>query len=234
MAKNHFGKDIAVTIYRSTSAYAYGFDIKGESGFFTSGAATKSYLLNVTGDRPSGSAATGDSNDALFKCSGNNYAANDDNFIFRGINAAIANRSGGHLGRIEHSLGTQAKSGGTVHNVVGLTITAENYGTVVDSFGGLDVLLKNEAAVATTEYGIRIRNENNSIAGPVAAGILLTDTGANTGWTDALDFSGATLASLMNIPATTITGSGAGSGSDVYINFKIAGVAARLTAKYVA
>ena len=153
---------------RGDDAYEYGLKIDSDT-FFTGGANTKSYMVGVFGDRPSGSAATGDSNDALIKLSGNNYAANDTNFIFRGLNAAINNRSGGTLGRIEHSLGAQGKSGGTVNNILGLTITAENYGTVSDLFGGLDILLKNEGAVATTEFGLRIRNENNSIADAVAA-----------------------------------------------------------------
>jgi hypothetical protein len=219
---------------RASASYAYGVKISADDDFFVGGAATKSYLLSVSGDRPVASAATGDSNDALIRASGNNYAANDANFIFRAINASINNRDGGVLGRLEGaSIGTQGKSGGTVSNIVGMTVTAENYGTVSDMFGGIDVLLKNEAAVATTEYGIRIRNENNSIAGPVAAAIVVSDTGANTGWTDAFDLSGATLASLMDIPAAICAG-GAGSGADVYIDIKIAGVAARITAKYVA
>jgi hypothetical protein len=179
---------------RAAAAYAYGLKVTSDDDFFTGGAATKSYLFSVSGDRPSGSAATGDSNDALIRASGNNYAANDTNFIFRALNVSINNRSGGTLGRLEGAnVGAQGKSGGTVNNILGMTITAENYGTVSDMFGGLDILLKNEAAVATTEYGIRIRNENNSIADAVAAAILVSDTGANTGWDYALDCNGASV-----------------------------------------
>ncbi len=184
--------DYAFEPVRPDSAYAYGVKVDSDL-FFTGGAATKSYLMGLFGDRPAGSAATGDSNDALLKLSGNNYAANDTNFIFRGLNAAINNRSGGTLGWIEHSFGVQNKVGGTVNNIRGLTIVAENYGTVSDMFGGLDVLLKNEGAVATLEYGIRIRNENNSIADAVGAAILVSDTGANTGWDYILDFNGASV-----------------------------------------
>lgn len=179
---------LTFTPARGSSAYSYGVDIVPDDTFFVGGAATKSYLLSVRSDRPSGSAATGDSNDALIKISGSNYAANDTNFIFRGINAAITNRSGGTLGRIEHSMGAQGKSGGTAGTILGLTVTSENYGTVSDLFGGIDVILKNEAAVATTEFGIRISNQNNSIAGDVASAIVLTESGANTGFTNFVSF----------------------------------------------
>ncbi|MDO8472420.1 MAG: hypothetical protein Q7T05_01235, partial [Dehalococcoidia bacterium] len=191
---------VSSVITRSADAYAYGFDINPDEAFFTGGAATKSYLLSVRGDRPVASAATGDSNDALIKVSGSNYAANDTNFIFRGINQSITNRDGGTLGRLEGAnISAQGKSGGTVNNILGQTITAENYGTVSDMFGGLDIVLKNEAAVATAEYGIRIRNENNSIAGTVDAAIAVTDTGANTGWDYIIDADGATAAVVADI-----------------------------------
>lgn len=177
---------------RPIDDYAYGLKLDSDE-FFTGGESQKSYMLGVFGDRPSGSVATLDSNDALIRASGNNYAANDANFIFRGINISINNRSGGVLGRIDNNLGAQNKSGGTVGNILGLMVTAENYGSVTDMFGGIDVLLKNEAAVATLEYGIRIRNENNSIGDAVAAAILVSDTGANTGWDYVLDMNGSSV-----------------------------------------
>jgi hypothetical protein len=191
---NLYGVKAVISPTRSSDAYAYGFKIDASDDFFTGGAATKSYLLYVGGDRPAGSAATGDSNDALIRASGNNYAENDTNFIFRGINISINNRSGGVLGRLEGgNIGSQGKSGGTINNIYGLTVTAENYGTVSDLFGGIDVILKNEAAVATTEFGIRISNQNNSIADAIAAGILFTDTGANTGFDYLIDGNGASV-----------------------------------------
>lgn len=185
---------------RSSESYAYGFKIDSDT-FFIGGAAQKSYLAGFFGDRPSGDAATGDSNDAIIRCSGNNYAANDANFIFRGINASINNRSGGTLGRMEHSFGTQNKSGGTCPTVLGVMITAENYGTCATTFGGADVLLKNEGAVATTEFGVRVRNENNSLATKVGAAFLVTDTGANTGFTYGVDVGGAD----SGVPTCTVS-----------------------------
>ena len=178
---------------RSAGSYGYGLNIDGDAVFDIAGAAKKSYVTQITGDRGASYAVTGDSNDAILKISGSNYAANDANFIFRGLNAAINNRSGGTLGRIEHSLGSQNKSGGTVPTVLGLTVVAENYGTMADLFGGIDILLKNEGSVATKEFGLRIRNENNSVADAVAAGIEFSDTGAYRGFDYLIDGNGASV-----------------------------------------
>ena len=163
----------------------------------TGGAAQKTYILDVSGERPLGSGATGDSNDAVFKGALSNYAVNDANFIQRGINVGITNRDGGVLGVLDHALGCQGKSGGTVGTINGLTVTAENYGTVSDRLGGIDVVMKNEATIATLEYGIRIRNLNNSVASSVESAILVSDTGANIGFNTGLDLNGATLVNEM-------------------------------------
>src|SRR3989338_4456783 len=121
---------VLVNPTRVADAYAYGFNISSGELFFTGGAAQKSYLLNISGDRPLASAATGDSNDSGIKVALNNYAANDSNFILRGVNSGINNRSGGTLGILEGaSIGAQNKSGGTSPTVRGLTVTPENYGT---------------------------------------------------------------------------------------------------------
>jgi hypothetical protein len=216
---------------RSEDDYAYGIKIAPDDTFFTGGAAQKSYLLYVGSDRPVGSEASGDSNDALVRISGNNYAENDTAYIFRGINASINNRSGGVLGRLDHNVSVQGKSGGTVGTLLGLMVTTENYGTVSDLFGGIDVLLKNEAAVATAEFGVRIRNENNSITGPVAAALQITDTGANTGWTSLIKQSGDAVNVLEFAAANSAVVVAAGSGlahdpnavtSDAYMVVKVA------------
>lgn len=189
------GSSNDLALDRSSGSYGYGINIDADDVFNIAGSSKKSYALQISGDRDSAYPVTGDSNDAIVKITGNNYAANDANFILRGINASINQRSGGLCGRLEHSFGTQNKSGGTVTTLLGMTVVAENYGTLAgtDTFGGIDVLLKNEAAVAATEFGLRLRNENNSVAGPVAAALLISDTGANTGWTTLIDASGATI-----------------------------------------
>jgi hypothetical protein len=174
-------------------AYGYGVTIDGSS-FFRGEAAQKSYLLYVSGDRVAAYAASGDSNDAYFRVSGNNYAANDANFILRGINIGINQRSGGTLGTLEAgSFGAQNKSGGTAPTIRGLTVTPENYGTCATEFGGIDVVLKNEGAAAATQYGLRIRNLDNSTANAVTSAISVTDTGTNTGFNYILDAYGATI-----------------------------------------
>lgn len=185
---------------RASSDYAYGYTIDGSDDMLTGGDAQKSYLLYLTASRPVTAAATGDSNDALLRANFNNYAANDANFITRGINVSMGNRSGGVMGYLEGgALGVNNRSGSTSSNVSGLTVTVENYGTVSDRFGGIDILMKNEGAVATTEYGLRIRNENNSIGDSVGAAIKITDTGANTGFDYWLDCYGATAATVAPI-----------------------------------
>lgn len=189
-----------LVLSRSSGSYGYGLNFDADGVFGLAGAALKSYVVQITGDRESDFPVTGDSNDAILKLSGNNYAANDANFILRGINAAINNRSGGTLGRLDHSFGTQNKSGGTCPIVLAGTFVAENYGTVADLFGGIDILLKNEGTVATKEFGLRIRNENNSVANAVGTAIEFSDTGANTGFDRLFDATGASLVtSLMNL-----------------------------------
>jgi hypothetical protein len=195
-----------------TEAYAYGIDIDGDN-FFRGTTADKCYLLYVHGDRSTSYVATGDSNDAYIRVSGNNYAANDANFILRGINIGINNRSGGTLGMMNNSLGCQQKSGGTCPTIVGLTVTPENYGTCATEFGGIDIVLKNEGAVATTEYGLRIRNLNNSIADAIGSAILVTDTGANTGFDYIINTSGASItAGILNLADDGVSAD-AGSGT---------------------
>jgi hypothetical protein len=187
-------RNVTMSPVRNTGeAYGYGVVIDGSS-WFRGGAAQKSYLLYVSGDRVAAYDASGDSNDAYIRISGNNYAQNDANFILRGLNCGINQRSGGTLGTLEAaSFGAQNKSGGTAPTIRGMTITPENYGTCATEFGGIDICMKNEGAAATTEYGIRIRNANNSIASAVDAAIQVTDTGANIGWTYILDMYGATI-----------------------------------------
>jgi hypothetical protein len=195
-----FDSNNAMVLNRNDASYGYGMNFDADACFNVAGAAKKSYAVQISGDRAAAYAVTGDSNDAIIKINGNNYAANDANFILRGINASINNRSGGTLGRLEHSFGTQNKSGGTSPTILGGTFVAENYGTCATEFGGIDVLLKNEGTVATKEYGIRLRNGNNSVADAVGTAIEVSDTGANTGWDRLIDASGATIGtSLMNI-----------------------------------
>jgi hypothetical protein len=181
-----------VTPTRIAGTYAYGVQIDGDELFFTGGAGSKSNLVDIQGERPEGTTPTGDSYDAVLKIAGTNYA-DSSGYIMRGLNGKVSNGDGGSMALIEHNLSVNGKEGSTTLTVRGLTLTAENYGTCATEFGGLDIVLKNEAAVATTEYGLRIRNLNNSIADAVAAAVLISDTGANTGWDYLLDANGASV-----------------------------------------
>jgi len=138
------------------SGYAYGLNVDG-TALLTGTAASKSYVVNISGDRES-AAATGDSNDAMLKVSGSNYGACDTNFIFRGINVAMSNRSGGTLGRLDNNISISLKQGSTTAYAVALSVDAQDLAaTAKTEFGGLDVAINREGQAATLEYGIQIR-----------------------------------------------------------------------------
>ena len=183
---------IAPTV-RWNEAYGYILRIDDGAGVMSGGANQKTYAVGVSVTRPVSKAATLDSNDAIFRGSYSNYAVNDANFIMRGVNVGMNNQSGGTVGMLNHLLGAQNKSGATAGKVVGLTIVPENYGTVSAEFGALVLQLKNEGAVATLEYGMKIENLNNSLATKVTSAILVADSGANNGFVTGLDLNGATL-----------------------------------------
>lgn len=183
---------------RGTAAFAYGFKLDDGggtgSGSMTGGAAQKTYAMAVTVNRPLASPASGDSNDAIFRGTYSNYAANDANFIMRGINTVVNNRDTGTLGILEGGLiSSSNKSGTTTQTNRGLTVKSDNFGSTVAEMGGVDVEVQNEGAVATLEYGIRVRNTNNSLATALDFGVLLADSGANTGYASGFSTNGATV-----------------------------------------
>jgi hypothetical protein len=183
---------LAQPVRNTSEDYGYGVWFEGSS-WFRGGAAQKSYLVYVTGDRGVDYAATGDSNDAYIRISGNNYAANDANFIIRGLNVGVNNRSGGTLGILENLISIQGKSGGTVPTMRGLTITMENYGTCATEAGGLDVISRNEANTATLSYGIRIRNDDRSSQAAVQSAINVDSHASSGGFRELIDASAAEL-----------------------------------------
>jgi hypothetical protein len=201
---------------RPVAAYAnlFNLDDGGGSGtplvgVMTGGVSQKTYAVSINVARPSTAPATLDSNDAIFRGNFNNHAANDANFIMRGINISMTNRSGGVLGMLDNSLGCQGKSGGTIGTIRGLSVNPENFGTVTNEFAGIDVAMKNEAAVATLEYGIRVRNINNSLGTKVTSAILVSNAGANLGFVTGLNLLGATLTNeILFSNGTKVTVSG--------------------------
>jgi hypothetical protein len=184
------------------AAFAYLIKISdnggSSSGVMTGGAAEKTYVLEIDVNRPVGSVATGDSNDALLKMVYNNYAANDANFVIRGINTVVNNRAGGTVGNLFGGLISTSNKSGAAEPAYnwGLSVDVQNLGTGAGTeLIGLDVALDNEGSSATTEAGIRIRNRDQSnveVTPPTA--ILVPATAGNTkGWSYGLDFSGATI-----------------------------------------
>jgi len=188
------GDAVDITPTRTSTDYAYHVKVEGAgSGQMTGGAAQKTYMLGLLAERPSGSNATGDSNDALIKGSYNNRATNDSNFIFRGINMTTRTRSGGAGGRMDGAMiGSKCDSGGTMPIVLGAQIIPENYGTVATEFGGVEVLLKNESNSATTTYGVKVRNADLSSQAAIQAAYWITDDSTN-GFGYGLDMNGITI-----------------------------------------
>jgi len=201
-----------------TDEYAYGVKIDSDT-FFTGGVTTKSYLLWLEGDRPSGSAASGDSNDAYLKIHGKNKADNSTTFIYRGINSVINNSTSGIVGTIDNMINSKNSVDATsAVNLRGLQVTAENYTSLSTEFGGIDIRLLNEHTPATTEYGLRIQNLNASLATAIDAGIIISDAGANTGFTAGIDLSGASIvqADVVTSGGPKVFSGTAANGNAVY------------------
>jgi len=148
--------NVLITPARDTGDYIYLFNIDdgGDKntptvGAMTGGAAQKTYGFNLLLNKPTTDPASGDSNDAMIKGIYNNHAANDANFIARGLNLSVNNRAGGTMGMLDHQLGSANR--GICPTVRGATLTAENYGTTTDAFEGLRIRCLNEGAKATAE-----------------------------------------------------------------------------------
>jgi hypothetical protein len=194
------GDDITVDSMNVTpkttaaTAYGYGVNIAGGSPFYVGGAAKKRYLLYVDAGIPPDCAFTGDSNGAGMRVTGSNYAAHDANYIWRGINIGINNRSGGTMGIMENLISVQAKSGGTVPTLRACTFTMENYGTCATESGVADFIHRNEGAAPTLSYGIRIRNDDQTGMGAVGSAILITSAALSSGFTRLINAEGAVLA----------------------------------------
>lgn len=168
-----------------TTGYAYGINIDGTS-VFTGAAASKSYIVQITGDRESGNAASGDSNDAYLKISGSNYAENDSNFILRGLNCSVSNRSGGTLGHLYGgNISISLKSGSNnISNAIALQVDAQDLTAGTKAvFGGLDIALNREGTAGTEEFGLRIRTRG-TINSEIDAAIRIDKDATDHGFTN--------------------------------------------------
>jgi hypothetical protein len=166
------------------------------NGLMTGTTAEKTYALGIGVERPDTSVATGDSNDALIRGAYSNYAANDANFIINGINTTVSNRNGGTLGILQGAnIFAGNRGGATAPYVRGMYLSMENFGVVSTEFSGLTVALKNEGAKATLEYGVKVLNDNASLATAADAAYMVRSSGAlkNLGFQYGLDMNGATI-----------------------------------------
>lgn len=217
-------------VARPSSAYAYFYELDCDE-FMTGGAATKTYMLGISGERPVGSAATGDSNDAIIKGSYSNYAANDTNFIIRGLNSAVTNRSGGTLGMVDGG-NIGSKNQGTCPTLRALSLRAENYGTNATEYGVIDINCSDEVGAATLRYGARIRNTDASGVAAMSSALLISSTATN-GFNNAItiqnacdtfvDFDGVTGAACTETGTEATTFAGrikvvTPDGNDAWIN----------------
>ncbi len=142
----------------ATSGREYGIFVEG-SKFFTGTTAAQTYLVMIEAEKPATADTTGDGYGGLLYIKGNNYAQNDTNYTFRGLNVSINNRSGGTLGNIYNTISLSLKqTSGNITNATALQIDAQDLtsGTKT-TFGGLDVAMNREGTAATEEYGIRVR-----------------------------------------------------------------------------
>jgi hypothetical protein len=143
----------------ATSGREYGVKIDGDN-FFVGTTAAQSYLLELSGDKAAAYDTTGDGYSAYLHISGSNYAQNDTNYTYRGINCSISNRSAGTLGNMYGAnISISLKSGsGNITNGIACQIDAQDLtaGTKT-AFGGLDVAINREGTAATEEFGMRLR-----------------------------------------------------------------------------
>lgn len=188
-----FERGLFTPVPDTAESYNYGVFIESEF-FLLGGAAQKQYVFMVGGEIASGNASTGDSNSAIFRISVSNYAAHDGNFILRGTNIAVTNRSGGTMGRLENFLGVQNKSGGTVPILHGATVIAENYGTVATLSMAMDIISRDENDTSRTYAGvIRLRNDDRSGQSALDSAIDIDSHGSSGGFDLLIDGAGATL-----------------------------------------
>lgn len=196
---------------RSTNENAYLFGIGGE---MTGGAGQKTYALGITVARPPGSVATGDANDALIRGAYSNYAQNDANFLVNGINTTASNRSPGTLGILQGgNVFAGNRSGATAPIVRGLFVSTENFGVTANEFSGITVSLKNEGAKATLEFGVKVLNDNASLATAADAAFMVRSSGAlkNQGFVYGLDMYQATLVAETRYKTGALDYSGNGA-----------------------
>ena len=137
----------------------YGHEYKCDYWFTGTAAGAHGWLLGLTGYRTVATVGA-DLNDAYIRISGNNTAVNQANYIMRGINLGLINRSPGVIGTLHGAAITaETRSGSTTGSAVGLYVMAEIGDTQAGSSNyGIDIALRRQAATnPTSEAGINVR-----------------------------------------------------------------------------
>lgn len=168
---------------RNTDSYYYGAKFDSD-GVFLAGAAKKTYMMAIMGDREDGEVVTGDSNDALLRMSHTNYAENDTNFIFRGINGSLANRDAGIMGMLEginYSVRQRGDAGAiTTLRCAYLSVQLDSgSGLVGTSVIGLKVDMRLEANCPTDSAGVEVRNYTDGVYTLPSAAFKITNPGTS-------------------------------------------------------
>lgn len=158
---------LLVTPQRGVAAYEYGAKFISDT-FFRGGAAQKSYLVYMGGDRVSGKVATGDSNDAILRMDHSNRALNDTNFIMRGINMSLQNRASGILNLLEGAniSARQRGDSGAITALRGMRIEAQvnvGSGAISTTVHGLQIDMQLEANMPSDSAGINVRNKSDGV-----------------------------------------------------------------------
>lgn len=188
------GRVKIVPIPDEEESYHYGLYVDLDTFWGAGGlAAEKYYGVMITGDSEE-KPMTGDSNAAYLRVNGSNYSANDANFILRGFNCAITNRSGGVMGRLENFMGVQNKSGGTVDTLIGCTVINENYGTCDDVGYAMDIISRDENDTSRGAAGvIRLRNDDRSGQSALDSAINIDAHASSGGFDTLIDATAAEL-----------------------------------------
>lgn len=172
------------SVVRDTNTYSYGVKFDSDDDFFTGGAAKKSYLVYIGGTRPAASPATGDSNDAMLRMDFSNYAVNDTNFIMRGINMDVQNRSSGILNLLEGAKFTarQRNDAGAITALRGVYVNSQvnvGSGLIGTSCEGIFVEQQLEANMPATSFGVRVLNRTDGSYTLPTAGFAVRNNGTS-------------------------------------------------------
>jgi len=97
--------------------------------------------------------------------------------------------------------------------VRGLFVSMENFGTTANEFSGVTVSLKNEGAKAALEFGVKVLNDNASVATAADAAYMVRSSGAlkNQGFVYGLDMYQATLVAETRYKTGALDYSGNGA-----------------------